>query len=115
MGGVVDMLGVTLGFGLPWVAALVVLAAGCERLLRISERRGWFLHRGNWTTAGIGNALLQLHVSLEPQRARIETRLAMEQPEPGGRIGDGVDDPARCKRIADNVIDIDFVRRRRRV
>ena len=96
------------------VAVLVVFGAGLDRLLRLSERHGWAFHRRHWTAAGIGNALLQLHVTFEPQRARIETHLCMEQPEPGGRVGDGGNDPERCKSIADNVIDIDFVRRRRR-
>lgn len=111
----VQMLGVTLGFGHPWVAAFVIFGAGFDRLLRMSERRGWAFPRRNWTTTGVGNALLQLHVALEPQRARIETQLAMEQLEPGGRVGsDGPDGPVCRLGGPDNVIDIDFVRRRRR-
>jgi hypothetical protein len=109
----VELLGVTLGFGLPWVAALIVVAAGLDRLLRLGERHGLAFVRRSWTTVGVGNALLQLHVALEPQRARIETQLAIEDPEPGDRIGDWGNGPCK-RRLRDNVIDIDFVQRRRR-
>jgi hypothetical protein len=97
----------SLAFGLPLAALLAVAGYGVNRLLVVSERKGWVHHPRRWTSTGIGNALLELHVALEPQHDRIETRLRVEE-EDEERIGDGRTE------LPGNVIRIDFVQRRRR-
>lgn len=96
----------SLAFGLPLAALLAVAGYGVNRLLVVSERKGWVHHPRRWTSVGIGNALLELHVALEPQRDRIETQLRSEA-EDEERIGDGRPE------LAANVIRIDFVQKRR--
>ena len=95
-----------LGFGLPVAVALVLAGFAADRLLRAAERRGLVLHPRRFGAVGIGNALLELHLALEPEKARIEVRL--EEPEEEDEVGDG-----RTDAPAANVIPIDFVRRRR--
>ena len=75
-------------------------------MLLVSERKGWVHHPRRWTSAGVGNALLELHVALEPQRDRIEMRLRVEE-EDADSIGDGRPE------LAKNVIRVDFVHKRR--
>jgi hypothetical protein len=104
--GGVEALAVVFAFGLPVAAGLVMVGFVADRLLRAGERRGWVLHSRNWVGAGVGNALLELHVALEPDRVRIETRLMAQDEDEG--IGDG-----RGEAPAGNVIVIDFSRRRR--
>lgn len=95
-----------LAFGLPIAALVAVVAAGVDHALRLAIRRGLGVRRPSWNAVGIGNALLELHVAVEPQRARIETVLLWQDRDDDA---DG-DDPER----PDNLIRIDFVGRRRR-
>ncbi len=96
----------SLAFGLPLAALLAVAGYGVNRLLLVSERKGWVQHPRRWTSVGVGNALLELHVALEPQRDRIEMRLCIEE-EDEDCIGDGRPE------LAKNVIRVDFVHKRR--
>ena len=85
------------------------MMAAADRVLRAGERRGLVMVRRNWASAGIGNALLELHVAVEPAKAaRIELLAAAEERSEDDHVGDDRDD-----RPASNVIPIDFVRRRR--
>lgn len=99
----------TLAFGLPVAAVMVVAMAAADRLLRAGERRGIVVHRRSWTSAAVGNALLELHLAVEPAKAaRIELRAEAEDQDADDPIGDARDD-----RPDPNVIPIDFVHRRR--
>lgn len=105
--GQVEALAPALAFGLPVAAVLVMAMVATDRLLRAGERRGIVVHARRWSSAGIGNALLELHLSFEPAKAsRVE--LVADFADPGDRVGDGRND-----RPGPNVIPIDFVGRRR--
>jgi hypothetical protein len=97
----------SLALGLPLAALLAVAGYGVNRLLVVSERKGWVHHPRRWSSTGIGNALLELHVALEPQHDRIEMRLVVDE-EDEERVGDGRPE------LPKNVIFIDFVQKRRR-
>ncbi len=99
-----DVLAPALALGLPAAASMVVLLWTVDRLLRFGERRGIIIHPRRWNSAGIGNALLELHLAFRSEPARIELQLEDEDQD---AIGDGRTDEAS------NVIAIDFVRRRR--
>ena len=97
----------SLALGLPLAALLAMAGYGVNRLLLVSERKGWVHHPRRWSSAGVGNALLELHVAFEPQRDRIEMRLVLEE-EDEDIIGDDRTE------LPGNVIRIDFVQKRRR-
>ena len=101
-----EALAPVVALGLPVAALLILAGYGVDRLLRAGERRGFFLHR-SWTSAGVGNALLELHLAFDPQRARIETRLHDRAHD------DDVGDGRKPGLLPSNVIPIDFRRRRR--
>jgi hypothetical protein len=104
-----DVLAPTLAFGLPVAAVMVVMMAAADRVLRVGERRGIFGMRRNWTSAAVGNALLELHLAVEPSKAAaIELLAETGEIDEDDAIGDGRDGTP-----GPNVILIDFVRRRR--
>jgi hypothetical protein len=104
-----DALSPALAFGLPVAAVMVVMMAAADRVLRAGERRGLIGSRRNWTSAAIGNALLELHLAVEPAKAApIELLAEVDDLDEDDAIGDG-----RNSATSSNVILIDFVRRRR--
>jgi hypothetical protein len=104
-----DALAPTLAFGLPVAAVMVMMMAAADRVLRAGERRGLIGSRRSWTSTAVGNALLELHLAVEPSRATPIALLAeVDDHDENDAIGDG-----RENRTSSNVILIDFVRRRR--
>lgn len=104
-----EALAPTLAFGLPVAAVVVVMMAAADRVLRAGERRGIIGYRRAWTSTAVGNALLELHVAVEPAKvAPIELLAEAEERDEKDGIGDGRDGTPGA-----NVIVIDFVRRRR--
>jgi hypothetical protein len=104
-----DGLAVSLAFGLPVAAMMVMMMAAADRVLRAGERRGLIGTRRNWAAAAVGNALLELHLAVEPSKAApIELLAEVDERDQDDAIGDG-----RVGLPGANVILIDFVRRRR--
>lgn len=99
-----EILAPALAFGLPAAASMAVLVWTVDRALRFGERRGVIIHPRHWSTTGVGNALLELHLALRAEPPRIELQLRGEDED---RVSDGRDDQAS------NVIAIDFVHRKR--
>ena len=97
----------TIAMGLPVVACLAFVIVFADRVLRALERRGWVIHPRHWTRAGVGNALLELHLSFEPDRPKIIQIQREERDDTRDRVGDGREPPGP------NVIRVDFANRRR--
>lgn len=99
-----EILAPALAFGLPAAASMAVVVWTLDRVLRFGERRGIIIHPRHWSSTGVGNALLELHLAFRPEPARIELHIRGEDDD---SMGDGRTDEAS------NVIAIDFVQRRR--
>ncbi len=93
--------------GLPVAASLAFVLVFADRVLRSLERRGWVIHPRHWTRAGVGNALVELHMAFEPDRPKI-VEIRRDEAEEPDDVGD------RRIPAGPNVIAVDFARRCRR-
>lgn len=80
-----------------WIAAAVAAAFALDRLGLWMERRGWIYWRRSRRrgTAGAGNALLEVHALLEPDRRAMVEAIHEEGEEREEDEQGGPKDPGR--------------------